>query len=134
MTRSPVSLPIHHRGRDLVLTLSPVPRAFTGTLGGLGRIAGATGESSGLHHRSSVVMTLQEKTVIGKPDVDMQAKAWGLTPAEEALVRALMAGTSPAEHAERRGMKISTVRSQVRAVLEKSAHSSIRELIQARME
>lgn len=132
LTRLPVSLSVRHRGRDLMLTLSPLPRAPTGALGGLGRIAGSTGALSGMHHRASVVLMVQDKAATRKADIGMQARAWGLTPAEEALVRALMAGMSPAEHAERRGVKISTVRSQVRAVLEKSAHSSIRELIQAR--
>lgn len=129
LTRCPVSLSVRHRGRELVLTLSPIPRASTGALGGLGRLVDSVGGGEGFHHRASVVLTLQEKTAIGKPDIGMQARAWGLTPAEEALVRALMAGTSPAEHAERRGVKISTVRSQVRAVLDKAGAASLRDLV-----
>jgi len=128
LTRSPVSLAVRHRGRDLVLTLSPLPRVATGALDGLGRIAGPTGALSGLHHRASVVLTVQE-AVDAKPDIGLQARAWGLTPAEEALVRALAAGVSPAEHAEGRGVKISTVRSQVRMVLEKSGQQSLRALL-----
>jgi DNA-binding CsgD family transcriptional regulator/PAS domain-containing protein len=131
-TQVPVSVSVRHRGQTLALTLSPVPRTATGALGGLGRIAGPTGALSGMHHRASIVVMVQDKATTRKADIGMRAKAWGLTPAEEALVRALTAGMSPDEHAEQRGVKISTVRSQVRAVLEKSALSSIRELIQAR--
>ena len=128
LTRSPVSLSVLHRGRQLALTLSPLPRGATGALGGLGRIAGPTGVLSGLHHRANVVLTVRE-ALCGTPDIGSQAKAWGLTPAEEALVRALAAGVSPAEHAERRGVKISTVRSQVRMVLEKSGQQSLRTML-----
>lgn len=128
LTGVPASLSVLHRGRNLALTLARLPRTTTGALGGLGRVAGPTGALSGLHHRASVVLTVRE-AVNAKPDIGLQAKAWGLTPAEEALVRALAAGVSPAEHAERRAVKISTVRTQVRALLEKSGFPSLQSML-----
>lgn len=128
LTRTPVSASVRHRSRELTLTLSPLPRSPSGTVGGLGRIAGVTGELSGSHHRASVVLTIRED-VAGRTDIGLLAKAWGLTPAEEALVRALAAGVSPADHAKRRGVKISTVRSQVSAVLGKAGMHNITALV-----
>jgi DNA-binding CsgD family transcriptional regulator len=126
LTRRPSTLSVRHRSRHLTLTLSPLPRRASGVVGGLGKMAAASGDLSGLHHRASVVMTVTE---VGKKDVAGLAREWGLTPAEEALLRALAAGTSPAAHAEGRGVKISTVRSQVRALLEKSGHPNLRSLV-----
>jgi DNA-binding CsgD family transcriptional regulator len=128
LTRVPSTQSVRHRGRHLTLTLSPLPRRASGVVGGLGKMAVAFGDLSGLHHRASVVMTVTE---VGKKDVAGLAREWGLTPAEEALLRALAAGTSPAAHAEGRGVKISTVRSQVRALLEKSGHPNLRALVGA---
>lgn len=128
LTRRPSTLSIRHRSREVTLTLSPLPRRASGVVGGLGKIAAASGDPSGLHHRASVVMTVTE---VGKKDVAGLARAWGLTPAEEALLRALAVGTSPAAHAEGRGVKVSTVRSQIRALLEKSGHPNLRALVGA---
>ncbi|MDF4024644.1 hypothetical protein P3W24_06695 [Luteibacter sp. PPL201] len=129
ITRKPHALTAQRQDRLLHLTLSPLPRNAGAGLLGLGNIARPTGALTGLHHRASVVMTVRVKEGRGDSGVGVLVKRWGLTPAEKALVRALMAGTSPAEHAERRGVKISTVRSQVRAVLEKSGASSLRQLL-----
>lgn len=130
-TRVPVSVSVRHRGQTLALTFSPVPRMATGALGGLGKIAGPRGALSGMHHTASVVLTVQDRIATGKLEVGMLARRWELTPAEEALLRALVAGVSPAEHAARRGVKLSTVRTQVRALLEKSGHSSVRSVLLA---
>jgi DNA-binding CsgD family transcriptional regulator len=128
LTRVPSTLSVRHRSKHLTLTLSPLPRRPSGIVGGLGKMASATGDLSGLHHRASVVMTVTE---VGKKDVTGLAREWGLTPAEEALLRALAVGTSPAAHAEGRGVKVSTVRSQIRALLEKSGHPNLRALVGA---
>jgi len=127
ITRKPHALTAKRQGSLLHLTLSPLPRNTGAGLLGLGKIAQPTGALAGLHHRASVVMTVREYD--GRGDIGVLARRWGLTPAEEALVRALMSGTTPAEHAERRGVKVSTVRSQVRAVLEKSGQKSIASLL-----
>ncbi len=129
LTRVPSTLSVRRGGRTLALTLSPLPRSSSGVAGGLGKMAAASGDLSGLHHRASVVLSVTDMGGEGRKDVAGVARAWGLTPAEEALLRSLAAGTSPAAHAEGRGVKISTVRSQVRALLEKSGAGSLRDLI-----
>lgn len=129
LTRRPSMLSIRHRSRHLTLTLSPLSRRQSGVVGGLGKMAAAYGDLSGLHHRASVVLSVTDVGWEGRKDVAGLAREWGLTPAEEALLRALVVGTSPAQHAEGRGVKISTVRSQVRALLEKSGSPNLRTLI-----
>lgn len=129
LTRRPSTFSVRRGGRILALSLSALPRAPSSVLGGLGKMAVATGNLSGFHHRASVVLTVTGMGGEGRKDVTGLARAWGLTPAEEALLRSLVAGTSPAQHAEGRGVKISTVRSQVRAVLEKSGCGSLRQLL-----
>ncbi|MDQ8048094.1 PAS domain-containing protein [Luteibacter sp.] len=131
MTRRPVSLTIRRRGQPLTLTLSPLPRAAGGGTHALGKLVVSTGGTAGLHHRASVVLTVSEPAGTGRELVAGLAQQWGLTPAEEALLRSLAVGTSPAGHAEGRGVKISTVRSQVRALLEKSGHPNLRALVGA---
>jgi DNA-binding CsgD family transcriptional regulator len=129
LTRAPSTLSVRHRNRHLTLTLSPLPRRPSGVVGGLGKMAAATGDLSGLHHRAGVVLTVTDMFGAGSKEVAGLARRWGLTPAEEALLRALAVGTSPAAHAEGRGVKISTVRSQVRALLEKSGNPNLRALV-----
>ncbi|MEX1826800.1 hypothetical protein [Luteibacter sp. CQ10] len=129
LTRRPVSLIVHRRGHALALTLSPLPRRPGGEAHFLGKLVGSLGGGDGVHHRASVVLTVAAPTKVAASTLAGLARAWSLTPAEEALLRALAAGTSPAQHAEGRGVKISTVRSQVRAVLEKSGTSTLRDLV-----
>jgi DNA-binding CsgD family transcriptional regulator len=131
LTRRPSTLSVRHRSKHLTLTLSPLPRVPVSGMSGLGKLATLTGSLSVLHHRASVVLTVTEMSGKGTSNVASLARAWGLTPAEEALLRALMAGVSPAEHAERRGVKISTVRSQIRSLLEKSGSPNLRTLVAA---
>lgn len=129
MTRRPVSLTVRRRGQPLTLTLSPLPRTPESGTHALGRLVGSTGGTAGLHHRASVVLTVSEPAGTDRELLAGLARRWGLTPAEEALLRALAVGTSPVQHAEGRGVKISTVRSQVRALLEKSGHPNLRALV-----
>lgn len=57
----------------------------------------------------------------GAPDIgDMLRQVYGLTPAEEALATALAAGRRANEIAEDRGVRMTTVRTQIRAVLDKT--------------
>ncbi|MDR6643566.1 DNA-binding CsgD family transcriptional regulator [Luteibacter sp. 1214] len=131
LSRRPHSLTIRRRGQALTLTLSPLPRAPRSGTHGLGKLVGSLGGGAGLHHRASVVLTVTAPVGTSRESLADLARQWGLTPAEEALLRAVAAGTSPADHAEGRGVKISTVRSQVRAVLEKSGHPNLRALVGA---
>jgi DNA-binding CsgD family transcriptional regulator len=128
ITRAPSTLSVSHRSRRLTLTLSPLPRAAGNGTHALGKLVGNLGGGEGFHYRASVVLTVSEPAGTDREALAGLARSWGLTAAEEALLRSLAAGTSPAGHAEGRGVKISTVRSQVRALLEKSGHPNLRAL------
>jgi DNA-binding CsgD family transcriptional regulator len=128
VTRMPFSATVHHRGQSLGLRISPLPRTST-VSGGLGKLVDAVAHPTGFHHRASVVLTVTPLLGERTAGLHEQARRWQLTPAEEALWRALRAGRTPTEHATARGVKISTVRSQVRALLDKSGHRNLRELM-----
>ena len=127
-TRLPFSTTVHHRGQTLGLRISPLPRTTTDS-GGLGKLVDAVGHPTGFHHRASVVLTVTPLLGEGTAGLHEQARRWQLTPAEEVLWKALRAGRTPTEHATARGVKISTVRSQIRALLDKSGHRNLRELM-----
>jgi len=131
-TRLPFSATVHHRGRSLGLRLSPLPKSSQASQG-LGKLVDAVGHPSGFHYRASVVLTVVPLTDQVTAELSEQARRWRLTAAEEALWRALREGRTPAEHAAARGVKISTVRSQIRALLEKSACQNLRSLLAFRV-
>jgi len=58
------------------------------------------------------------------------ARAHGLTPAEESVLRALCQGCQVDDIASGHGVCISTVRTQIRSLRDKTGASSIRELVQ----
>lgn len=130
-TRVAFSTTVHHRSQTLGLRLFPLPRSAQGS-SGLGKLADAVGHPSGFHHRAAVVLTVFPLASQRVVDDSGRANLWNLTPAEEALLCALRSGRSPAEYAAMRAVKISTVRSQIRALLEKSGYASLRELLTIR--
>lgn len=66
----------------------------------------------------------------GLPDVGaLLRELYGLTPAEAALAMALAGGSSPREAAEARGVQLTTVRSQIRALLDKTGCGRQSELV-----
>lgn len=71
-------------------------------------------------------MTIKSAAQKSTAPQDLIAR-WNLTPAEAALAKALLAGKSVADHAAEKKVKVSTVRTHVRALLEKSGCRSIRE-------
>ena len=52
--------------------------------------------------------------------VEETSQAYGFTPAEAALAQCLVQGRSIEDHAERKGLRVSTVRTQLRALLAKT--------------
>jgi DNA-binding CsgD family transcriptional regulator len=54
---------------------------------------------------------------------------FGLTAAEAQLCAALLQGLSPQEHADARGVSITTVRSQIRSALSKTGQGRIAGLV-----
>lgn len=71
-------------------------------------------------------MTVKPAAQKSATQQDMIAR-WNLTPAEAALAKALQAGKSVADHADEKNVKVSTVRTHVRSLLEKSGCRSMRE-------
>ena len=61
--------------------------------------------------------------------ISAASKAWALTPAECALVDALLRGAAPKEHARSRGVSLATVRSQLRSLYEKAGANGRAELV-----
>lgn len=118
-----------HLGKPgVTLLITPVsPDGASGAAReSVGRLASAPPHLPGLHHRASVVMTIKSAAQKSTAPQDLIAR-WNLTPAEAALAKALLAGKSVADHAAEKKVKVSTVRTHVRALLEKSGCRSIRE-------
>lgn len=118
-----------HLGRPgVVVSITPVSAdGSSGAVrGSAGLLASAPPQLPGLHHRASVVMTVKAGAPKSATSRDLIAR-WNLTPAEAALARALLAGKSVADHAAEKRVKVSTVRTHVRALLEKSGCRSMRE-------
>jgi DNA-binding CsgD family transcriptional regulator len=57
------------------------------------------------------------------------ARPYDLSPAEMALVRALVAGMTPGEYAASAAVKISTVRSQIQSILAKTGTRRTTEVV-----
>lgn len=123
-----VVLDFHLGKPGVTLTITAVSRdgSSGAAPGSVGRLASAPPQLPGLHHRASVVMTVNPAVQKRATPQDLIAR-WSLTPAEAALAKALLAGKSVAEHAAAKRIKVSTVRTHVRALLEKSGCRSMRE-------
>lgn len=123
-----ISLDSHLGRPEVVLSITPVsPDGSLGAAGGsAGRLASAPPKLPGLHHRASVVITVKPAAQSSATSQDLMAR-WNLTPAEASLAKALLAGKSVADHAADKRVKVSTVRTHVRALLEKSSCRSMRE-------
>jgi DNA-binding CsgD family transcriptional regulator len=78
--------------------------------------------------RRLALVLLREMEVPEAPAPAMLCDFFGFTRAEAEVAAALVSGASPASVAARRGVALATVRSQIRAALEKAQASSIRHL------
>jgi DNA-binding CsgD family transcriptional regulator len=74
------------------------------------------------------VLVLLRPLVTSTPRPDLLEVLFGLSPAEAAVAAPLVAGHSAEEVAAERGVSIGTVRSQIRAVLDKTGAGSLRQL------
>lgn len=99
-------------GTFVSLFVSPLPRRF----------ADVVCEPSG------IVFTAMQGNVALSASVAL-GRLWGLTPAEARLAEALVAGERLQDYAERTGLSLHTVRTQLKAVFGKSGHSRQSDLI-----
>ncbi|MBE7212149.1 MAG: hypothetical protein INR65_14100 [Gluconacetobacter diazotrophicus] len=75
-------------------------------------------------------MLLRLRDLRERPDAaDTLRIGFGATAAEAQVVLRLAAGDTPAEIAERRRVSLATIRTQLRAVLEKTEARSLRDMV-----
>jgi DNA-binding CsgD family transcriptional regulator len=79
---------------------------------------------------STVLVLVSRQNACDNLSVRMYARSQNLSPSEEAVMIALCRGLSIPEIAESHGVAQSTVRSQIKALREKTGSSSIRHLLQ----
>lgn len=78
----------------------------------------------------TVLVLLQRQNACENVSVRMFARAQNLSPSEEVVMMALCRGLSIPEIAQENGVAQSTVRSQIKALREKTGSASIRHLLQ----
>ena len=87
------------------------------------RIAG------GLKNSALVLIDDAEKTRVGF--LQHIREIYGFTQAEGALAIGLISGIAPEEYAETRGVRITTVRTQIRSMMDKAGVTRLIELVAA---
>jgi len=78
----------------------------------------------------TVLVLLQRQSACDNLSVRMYARSQNLSPSEEAVMMGLCRGLSIPEIAQEHGVAQSTVRSQIKALREKTGSASIRHLLQ----
>lgn len=78
----------------------------------------------------AVLVLLQRQSACDNLSVRMYARSQNLSPSEEAVMMGLCRGLSIPEIAQEHGVAQSTVRSQIKALREKTGSASIRHLLQ----
>lgn len=96
---------------------------------GLGALVMASGRS-GLPHGADVVVTLDVASPKRLALADF-ARRWQLTPAEHRVLAALVAGQTVTEYAAAAGIRDTTARTHVRALLQKSGLQCITQVVAA---
>jgi DNA-binding CsgD family transcriptional regulator len=79
--------------------------------------------------QAAVLLVLERRQICGELAAQWFALRYGLTPTETEVLKALSAGSRPADVAERQGVAISTVRTQIQSIRAKSGADSIGELL-----
>lgn len=108
------------RARRRLLTLGDARRRVTLSVVPLPAIGGC----------AACVLLLGRRSACEGLTVQGFARSHGLTPAETQVLRALCAGERPAQIAQRQGVAISTVRTQIGSIRVKTSTDSIRGLVQ----
>ena len=97
--------------------VTPLPCRMLGVSGGMGRVAG-----------QALILLRALAAAREPPKAELLRTLFGLTPAEAEVARALAGGATKGTVAAQRGSRVSTVRTQVRSVLEKTGATNLREL------
>ncbi|TNY08363.1 helix-turn-helix transcriptional regulator, partial [Escherichia coli] len=78
--------------------------------------------------QAAVLLILERRQLCGDLAAQWFALRYQLTPAETEVLKALSNGVKPTEVAQRQGVAISTVRSQIQSIRAKSGADSIGDL------
>lgn len=98
----------------------PVRLAIPDDQGGLCRLElVAAMPQLSLGKEALVFIRMHREGTHSLPPVDSLCDAFGITPAEARVLKALMAGQSPKQHAGAQGVSVHTVRSQVSSLMTK---------------
>lgn len=81
-------------------------------------------------HEAAILVVLGRRQVCSGLAVQAFARAHALSAGEEQVLRCLCEGLRPTEIAERNGVKIATVRTQISSARAKTGADSIRDLVQ----
>ncbi|MDN3918964.1 helix-turn-helix transcriptional regulator [Roseateles violae] len=79
--------------------------------------------------QAAVLLVLERRQLCGELAAQWFALRHGLTPTETEVLKALSSGARPTDVAERQGVAISTVRTQIQSIRAKSGADSIGELL-----
>ena len=105
-------------GAMLAALVTPLPRRMLGKVGELaGRVAG-----------QALILLRELSASQEPPKAELLRNLFGFTPAEAEVARALVGGATRSMVAVKRGTQVSTVRTQVRSVLEKTGAANLRDL------
>lgn len=94
---------------------------------GAGRYAAAVDP---LPDRRAAVLTVRDLAARRERQARAATAAFALTPAEAALLATLLGGATPEDHARRRGLRMPTVRTQLRGLLAKAGVSRQSQLLE----
>lgn len=89
----------------------------------------AGGSAGGAGEPRAVLLVFGKQQVCETLSVDHYARVHGLTHAEGMVLSALCEGDKPTEVAQRFGVAVSTVRTQISAIRQKTQSASIRDLV-----
>ena len=102
----------------LAALVMPLPR----------RLSDAPGAGMGRTADRALVLLRELAAAPAAPPVDLLRDLFGLTRAEAEVARALAGGATKRAVADARGLREATVRTQVRAVLDKTGAANLRDL------
>jgi DNA-binding CsgD family transcriptional regulator len=99
--------------------VTPLPRRLSNE---------ALGELSGRVAGQTLLLLRDLLSPLAPPNPDMLRNLFGLTPAEAEVARAICGGVTKSSVAASRGLRESTVRTQVRSILAKTGTTNLRDL------
>ncbi|MBX3637005.1 MAG: PAS domain-containing protein [Rubrivivax sp.] len=117
------------RGLRRLLTLGDGEQRVSVSVVPLPQAGGEQGAGGADQRQPLVLLVLGKRQVCEQLSVQGFARSVALTPAETRVLELLCAGVRPGDIAQRQGVAISTVRTQIGSIRAKTGAASIRELV-----